>query len=436
MRVFPSIIFHRSTTCNPVRIQTVRGGNTIATHPMKFLAALQFAFCSLSMAVRAADGIFADFVTSMGSFTAELHYTVAPRTAANFISLAEGSRAWVDPQTSSVAFGKPFYNGLIFHRVIKGFMNQGGCPLGTGNSGPGYQFRDEFSQSLLHNLPYRLSMANIGYHTNGSQFFVTVATTPHLDLKHSVFGTVVQGQNVVDLINAVPTSGSPNDRPLTPVVIQTVTIRRVGTAAQAFDVTAQGLPVCSGSRGKLSVQRNVATNWLLDLPMGTGDIIKASRSADLKSWNSLGEIYRGPGEDPVSELTLDNADLPKAFYQLPQIRYLDAMGTTATADRILLVQVIDTEQLILRFDATGQAGQGELKEPATSTPFTFTLLQATATPYTTQWIISTSVYGFLRISATMDTETASHYTGRRTLERWNGAYWAELNSTHWFSLTK
>lgn len=383
----------------------------------------------------AADGIFADIQTSMGAFSAELHYTTAPQTVANFITLAEGTRAWVDPTTGAVRPSKRFYDGLIFHRVIKDFMNQGGCPLGTGSSGPGYQFRDELAGGLLHDVPYRLSMANSGYNTNGSQFFVTVKPTPWLDGKHTVFGTVTQGQAVVDAINAVPTSGSPNDRPLTPVVIQTVTIRREGAAAEGFNVHAQRLPACGGSLGRLAVEKGVAAVWHFSQPLGDSEMFKAFRSPDLKTWTFLGEVYCDPGQEPAADITLDQAQLPRAFYQLPTIRYPGAMGTTLMANRTLLVQN-GNQQFICRFDATGQAGEGELTDDDDSKAFTFTLYQVTATPWTNDWIVNTSEFGYLRVRGAMDTETATHFTGRRIFEQWNGFFWQELSSNDWFTLTK
>jgi peptidyl-prolyl cis-trans isomerase A (cyclophilin A) len=142
--------------------------------------ALLFLFL-LSTGLRAEDdGLFADFSTSLGDFTVELDYEAAPMTVANFIGLAEGSRPWVDPRSGRIRENTPFYNGLTFHRVIAGFMNQGGCPLGNGSGRPGYRFRDEVDNGLVH-VPYVISMANSGSHTNGSQFFITVGTPSHLD---------------------------------------------------------------------------------------------------------------------------------------------------------------------------------------------------------------------------------------------------------------
>ena len=154
-------------------------------------------------------GTYAQFETSMGKFTIELFEQQTPKTVGNFVTLAE----------------KNFYDGVIFHRVIDGFMIQGGDPTGTGRGGPGYQFADEFTPELKHNSEGILSMANAGPNTNGSQFFITLAPTPHLDGRHSVFGKVVEGLDVVRKIGKTPTKAG--DRPVTDVVMNKVKIERV-----------------------------------------------------------------------------------------------------------------------------------------------------------------------------------------------------------------
>ena len=156
------------------------------------------------------------FDTSLGVFEVELYAKECPETVWNFINLAEGRQ-----ETEK---GENFYDGLIFHRVIEGFMIQGGCPTGTGMGGPGYQFKDEFHPSLRHDSEGVLSMANSGPGTNGSQFFITLDPTPHLDDRHSVFGKVINGMEVVKTIGTVKTATG--DKPLEPVVINKVTIQR------------------------------------------------------------------------------------------------------------------------------------------------------------------------------------------------------------------
>jgi peptidyl-prolyl cis-trans isomerase A (cyclophilin A) len=166
---------------------------------------------------------YAQFDTTEGIFKIRLFDQEAPNTVANFVGLAEGTKEWRDP-ASGERRKVPFYDGIIFHRVINGFMIQGGDPLGQGTGGPGYNFADEFHPQLRHDKAGVLSMANAGPNTNGSQFFITLGPTPHLDRKHSVFGEVVEGLDVVKKIGAVPTGRQ--DRPATPVVINKVTIER------------------------------------------------------------------------------------------------------------------------------------------------------------------------------------------------------------------
>lgn len=165
----------------------------------------------------------ATFDTSEGTFKVRLFDDKAPKTVANFTGLAEGTQEWTDPK-SRQPVKRPFYDGLIFHRVIDGFMLQGGCPLGTGTGGPGYQFADEFGPGLRHDRPGLLSMANAGPNTNGSQFFVTLVATPWLDNKHAIFGEVIEGTDVVQKIGKTATGR--NDRPVKDVVIKSVKIER------------------------------------------------------------------------------------------------------------------------------------------------------------------------------------------------------------------
>ena len=162
--------------------------------------------------------------TSKGDITINLFPNHAPATVENFVGLAEGTKEWTDPGTGQKGNG-PYYDGVIFHRVINGFMIQGGDRLGQGTGGPGYKFGDEFHPSLRHSKAGILSMANAGPNTNGSQFFITLGPTPHLDNRHSVFGEVVEGLDIVKRIGAVPTGRQ--DRPVTPVVMNKVTIERV-----------------------------------------------------------------------------------------------------------------------------------------------------------------------------------------------------------------
>ncbi len=166
--------------------------------------------------------LYAHFTTSEGNFTARLFDKETPNTVANFSGLADGSKEWTDPRSGKTV-KRPYYDGTVFHRVIEGFMIQGGDPLGQGTGGPGYTFADEFHPTLRHSKAGILSMANRGPNTNGGQFFITLAATPWLDNKHSVFGEIVEGIDVVSKIGRTATS-KPGDRPLKPITIDSVTI--------------------------------------------------------------------------------------------------------------------------------------------------------------------------------------------------------------------
>ena len=166
---------------------------------------------------------FAKFNTTEGDFKVRLFDDKAPKTVANFVGLAEGTKEFTDPK-SRAKVTRPFYDGLTFHRVIDGFMIQGGCPMGNGMGGPGYQFADEFGPGLRHDREGLLSMANAGPGTNGSQFFITLAPTSWLDNKHAIFGEVVEGLDVIRRIGKTKTGA--NDRPAKEIVVNSVSIER------------------------------------------------------------------------------------------------------------------------------------------------------------------------------------------------------------------
>lgn len=182
------------------------------------LAATTLISCNKQESSNLPEGLYAEINTTKGKIVAELEFEKVPLTVANFVSLAEGKNQYVDAQFKD----KPFYDGLTFHRVIENFMVQGGDPTGTGEGGPGYKFNDEFNAELKHNKPGVLSMANAGPGTNGSQFFITHVETPWLDGMHSVFGHVIEGQDIVNKIVQ-------GDK------IETIKIIRSGKKAEDFD---------------------------------------------------------------------------------------------------------------------------------------------------------------------------------------------------------
>lgn len=176
------------------------------------------------------DGLYAEFNTNQGAFVAKLYYKRTPLTVANFVSLAEGT----NPSVDSTYKGKPFYNGIVFHRVIADFMIQAGDPSATGAGGPGYKFTDEIVDSLTFAKKGVLAMANAGPDTNGSQFFITVKPTPWLNGRHTIFGHIVQGQTTVDSISTLKTN-KPRNRPVEDVVIESLNIIRKGKDAKNFN---------------------------------------------------------------------------------------------------------------------------------------------------------------------------------------------------------
>ncbi|GAA2679689.1 MULTISPECIES: peptidylprolyl isomerase [Actinoplanes] len=174
-----------------------------------------------------AETIYATLHTNHGPIRLQLFPDHAPQTVRNFVELAEGTKAYTDPRTGQPGSG-PYYDGTISHRVISGFMVQMGDPTGTGRGGPGFQFGDEFHPELSFDRPYLLAMANAGPGTNGSQFFITVGATPHLNRRHTIFGQVADEQSAKVVDSIATTSTGPGDKPREDVVIERVEIERAG----------------------------------------------------------------------------------------------------------------------------------------------------------------------------------------------------------------
>ncbi|HVM46464.1 MAG TPA: peptidylprolyl isomerase [Candidatus Acidoferrum sp.] len=260
------------------------------------------------------NGIFADFTTSMGNFTCTLDYTNAPRTSANFIGLVTGQRAWVDPVTGR-ARTNAFYDGLIFHRVIAGFMDQGGSPTGLGDGGPGYAIMDEFSPALVFTNFGVLAMANSGPNSDGSQFFITVASYTFGNSNYTIFGKVVSGSNVVWAINQVATDA--NNKPLTNVVMQQVSIRRVGTAAQAFNISTQALPVVINLPLHIASTSNAVTLTFTNRQYADNELYSTTNLLGTWGPTPLGIEITAPTTNtfPQAKAT------PQCFYRLAQIQY-------------------------------------------------------------------------------------------------------------------
>ncbi len=255
--------------------------------------------------------MYAIFRTSEGEFIAELYFEQVPMTVANFVGLAEGSRAWLDLSTGSVRTA-PFYNGITFHRVVSGFMIQSGL-----RDGPGYQFADEFVNGLRHDVPGTLSMANAGVVTNGAGFFITVAQTQWLDLLHSVFGRIIEGLDNVVTISEYDTDGS--ERPIVDIILYEVEIVRVGEAAEEFDVTAYGLPVVEGVQADIGY---VGDNLMLKFPQLRYHQYFAYFSENLSSWaqGTLGFLFNEPLFDEVNVSGL-KAGKERLFFKTASVDY-------------------------------------------------------------------------------------------------------------------
>ncbi|MGJ8652592.1 MAG: peptidylprolyl isomerase [Opitutaceae bacterium] len=292
-----------------------------------------------------ADGLYAAIQTSEGTFYAQLDYDKAPLTVANFVGLATGEKSWIDPINGAVS-NAPFYNGLLIPRVEPGFVIQMGSPFNTTSGGPGYNFPDEFHIDLLHDAAGILSMANSSINTNGSQFFITLGAFSSLDSKHSVFGSVVEGMNIVTAISNQP-AGS--------VTIIDITILRIGTAANAFDSSQWHLPEVQGVEiNQLTVDTSTDT-YDLDFDRSTFTQYAVNHSNDLQTWaaiqdNSLTHFSENtPATLDVSAVSIGE---PKKFFRIAAANYptapssvngltIDLHYTNNTSNEVLSLSFTD-----------------------------------------------------------------------------------------------
>jgi len=291
------------------------------------------------------NGIYADFTTSLGSFTCQLDYTNAPRTVANFVGLATGERAWLDLPTGR-ARTNAFYNGLTFHRVIAGFMNQGGSPNGQGTDGPGYYFPDEFNTNLVFDSYGVLAMANSGPNSDGSQFFITVAPYGYGNNNYTIFGRVVSGSNVVYAINHVATGA--NDKPLTDVVIQQVNIRRVGAAAQAFNIHAHRLPLVTNQFLRITNRTGQVSLGFTNRPFAENRLYS---STNLSAWTAeyLGIESATPGTNTLYRAK----DAPRKFFRMAQVQYTSVAPETLYGRTLTLNFTVGPGLITIIFNSSG-----------------------------------------------------------------------------------
>ena len=269
------------------------------------------------------EGLYAEFDTNMGAMVVKLSYEKTPITVANFVALAEGNH----PDVDSIFKNRPFYDGLIFHRVINNFMIQGGDPEGTGRGGPGYKFPDEFDTTLMHNKPGILSMANSGPGTNGSQFFITETPTPHLNNKHTVFGEVVLGLDIQDSISNVETGVA--DRPISDIIIKKLNIIRKGEQAKNFNaVNIWNIELSKlieeNNRKEKENERIRLENIAIGKQKATDFLptLKKYKSRSIKQANGLRVLYlnKGSGIEPKQ------GDTVKLYYELydPNANLIDS----------------------------------------------------------------------------------------------------------------
>ena len=308
-----------------------------------FVAILSFLLPGLAPAVPSADGLYATFQTTEGTFTIELAFEKAPMTVANFVGLAEGSRAWVDFEKGQ-ASTEPFFDGLKIPRADPGFVIQMGSPDNTVGGGPGYRFGDEFHPDLTHAGPGIVSMANSGANTNGSQFFITLAAATSLDRKHAVFGSVVEGLDIVQAIGLLA-GGT--------VTIQSVTITRTGAAATAFDVSAWGLPVVKKSSVELDATAAPAAFFLNYLPEPFTQYY-GFNSTDLNQW---GETFRDSFVEDLSvepvDVTAQVAGQDQHFFKLIAADYV-SVPASLNGSTLELSLISSNPDQILTMNFTGE----------------------------------------------------------------------------------
>ena len=391
----------------------------------------RIAALSLLTAPAAYAQIYADVVTTKGDFTIQLNHTASPKTVANFVGLAEGSRAWIHPASGALHTNEPYYNGVTFHRVIADFMSQTGSKKGDGTDGPGYVFRDELNNGLTHSGPHVVSMANSGPISNGAQFFITDVATPHLDGKHTVFGTISSGQSVVDAIN---NSATTNERPVTPIVIELITIRRVGAAAAAFDIHAQGLPVVTQPKTSLTAIKGGAANVTVtpDLPSRTQ--FRVFRSTNLSAWTNLGQLYIPADGEPLDLVQGIETEAPeKAFYQFTAVHYADdpAFSNIALASYSLN---LGTQTRTYVFNAAGTGGNVTITPSgATATVIPFSLLDLVSSPYRCQLVIDHGTSAsprYLRHTLYADAGSANSFNGRLHSDQYIGIWYSWATGTY------
>lgn len=313
-----------------------------------YFAFLGTCFC---LATPTDNGLYAVFQcsrngNSIGSFTCQLEFEKAPQTVASFVGLAEGSQAWID-FSGSGAVKKPFFDGITFHRVVSDFVVQAGSPNGEGTDGPGYSFKDEFDPTLRHDSPGVLSMANSGLHSNGSQFFVTLNATPHLDDIHSVFGRVIEGLDVVQSIEVGD-------------VINSVRILRIGQAAESFDPGLQGLPSVSDDTPQLNITEGRA---ILNYGGQVDSEFFVFQSSDLESWTRLNERELFTNSSPPVQRDVGGIqESAMEFFRVSKVTFPSPLHTPTSVGGFRLL--LKTPDFDLALNLETETGTFTLSQPA------------------------------------------------------------------------
>ena len=361
----------------------------------KRLFPLCFLVLSFLLPLKTVAQIYADVQVAggvSGTFTITLEYQKAPATVANFIGLATGQRGWLDLNTGAIRYD-PFYNGIIFHRVIKNFVNQTGSRNGLGTDGPGYAFRDEIDGTLL-NVNYAVSMANSGINTNGSQFFICRGAQSFLDGKHAVFGLVTAGQAVSDAINDTAVSGSV---PVVPITIQSINI--YGPSLAAFNRDPAWLPKLNNAKPVLQKSGATFTLNYEHLPYSE---YPGWHATDLATWTKFTGSYfdSTPPTGAIDVTSL--ATGPAHFYKLARVDYSAAKNTFVPANvggrTFTFTSNFIPSSVIL--NAAGDGGTWSLQTTPTPGAGTITTVTYTLQPlyhYTSTIFMrwnSTATYGF------------------------------------------
>lgn len=292
-----------------------RNTDPLCMRPPCFIVALLITLFALSCA-SGQDGLFVDIVTSSGNLRAELYPEEAPLAVSNFVGLVEGSQKAINPTTGQL-IDSGFYDGTVFHRVIQNTVIQAGSPTGMGLDGPGYSFQDEFHPSRTFDGPFVLAMANSGPNSNGSQFLITVAPTPELNNVHTIFGGLVDGDEVATSISGVITDQA--DRPLAPITIESIAIDRVGEDALAFQPDFTGLPIASQITPRI-VKRG--DNFQLDIDYEERTDYQLFISRDLQQWTSerVAFVTETTPRSPFDLTIIIKAD-DRGFFRLTQVKY-------------------------------------------------------------------------------------------------------------------